>query len=354
MKKIGVITLNDYNNYGNRLQCYAVQCYLEKMGYTVHNIYNRNTREGFMFNYARKLYHYITDFKNRKTVAEREKNFLEFNKNIKFSHEKIVCGKYNERLPQMYDFFVSGSDQVWNPYYRKRVEVDLLNFASDEKKVSFAASIGVSKLPDEVTEKYKYYLKKFKSISVREDAAKKIVEDLTGRRDVQVLVDPTLLLKKEDWEKVMEKPHMDYNPKYILTYFLGGSEKYDSVIKSIAEKYSCEIIDVFNKDSLFKACGPQHFLNLEKNAFLVCTDSFHSALFAFLFNRPFIVFDRDNTRINMNTRMETFMSTFSLKKCRYEDGKNLDEYLTWDYTEGYKVLEKKREEAKEFITKAFS
>lgn len=354
MKKIGVITINDYNNYGNRLQCYAVQRYLEKMGHDVENIYNRNRKDGFIINCARKLYHFIIDFKNRKTVASRERNFYEFNKNIKFSDEHIICGHYNDILNDKYDFFISGSDQVWNPYYRKRIEVDFLNFAANEKKVSFSASMGVSRLPDNVIETYRRYLKDFKSISVREDTAKKIIEGLTDRNDIEVLVDPTLLLTVEDWEEVSQKPCMNYNPKFILSYFLGGSKRYENVIKSIAEKYSCEIIDVYDKNSAFYSCGPQHFLDLEKNAFLVCTDSFHSAVFAFLFNRPFIVFDRDNTKINMNSRMETLLSTFSLQQCRYKDGRNPEEYLTWDYSVGYKVLEKKREDAKKFITQALS
>ena len=95
LQKIGVITINDFNNYGNRLQCYALQRYLEKMGYTVENIYNRSSDKGFIINCAGKLYRYFVDFKNRKTVPERRKNFLEFNKNIKFSDESIICGRYN-------------------------------------------------------------------------------------------------------------------------------------------------------------------------------------------------------------------------------------------------------------------
>lgn len=354
MKKIGVITINDFNNFGNRLQCYAVQRYLEKMGYKVENIYNLNRNEGFIINCARKLYHILIDFGKWETVSERRKNFLEFNKNIKFSDESIICGHYNENLNDKYDFFVSGSDQVWNPYYRKRVEVDLLNFAERGKKVAFSASIGVSKLPDAVIEKYKRYLKDFKCISVRENSAKKIVEDLTGRSDIEVLVDPTLLLTKEDWDYVSRKPDYNHSPKYILSYFLGGSKKYDNIIKGIAEKYSCEIIDVYDKNSTFYSCGPQHFLDLEKNAFLVCTDSFHSAVFAFLFNRPFIVFDRDNTKIDMSSRMETLLKTFCLNQQRYKAGRNPEEYLTWDYSIGYEALEQKREETKRFINRAFS
>ena len=92
----------------------------------------------------------------------------------------------------------------------------------------------------------------------------------------------------------------------------------------------------------------------KKNAFLVCTDSFHSAVFAFLFNTPFITFNRNNTKINMNSRMDTFLSDFGLKDRKYDVGRNLDEYLESDYSSGYKILEQKREEAKKFFARAFS
>lgn len=354
MQKIGVITINDFNNYGNRLQCYAVQRYLENLGYTVENIYNEYSGNNSIVNCGKILIRQLRDFGRRKKIAVRKQNFNQFNKYIKFSQDRIINGRYDKDINEKYDFFITGSDQVWNPYDSGRSEIDFLSFASDNKKISFSASIGADRLPDYMAEKYKEYLKNFKSISVREESAKKIVEDLTGRKDVRVLVDPTLLLTVEDWEKVMQKPDMNHNPKFILSYFLGGSEKYDNVIKAIAKKYSCEIIDIYHKDSPFKACGPQHFLHLEKNAFLICTDSFHSAVFAFLFNRPFIVFDRDNTKMNMNTRLESLLSTFYLQDQKYKDGRKIEDYLTWDYSEGYKVLEQNRKEAKNFITQAFS
>lgn len=354
MKKIGVITINDFNNYGNRLQCYAVQHYLENMGNEVENIYNEAAGKNTVINLGKILIRDLRNFGKRKTIAARKQSFYEFNKHIKFSDYCIINGRYDKDLNDKYDFFVTGSDQVWNPYDSGRSKIDFLSFASDEKKISFSASIGTAKLPDYAAEKYKEYLKNYKCISVREDSAKRIVEDLTGRKDVEVLVDPTMLLTAEDWEKVSQKPNYNYKPKYILSYFLGGSKEYEDIIRTIAQKYSCEIIDIYDKNSIFYSCGPQHFLDLEKNAFLVCTDSFHSSVFAFLFNTPFIVFDRNNTRINMNSRIETFLSDFGLRKNRYDADRNLDEYLETDYSEGYKILEQKREKAKKFLTKAFS
>ena len=353
-KKIGIITINDFNNYGNRLQCYAVQHYLENMGYIVENIYNEYNRDSFIVSSGKKIIRNMRNFKQRKRIAIRKQNFHEFNKYIKFSKESIINGQIDKDLNEKYDFFITGSDQVWNPSDSGRSEIDFLNFASEEKRISFSASMGVERLPDDAIEKYKQYLNHFKSISVREEAAKKIVEDLTNRKDVEVLVDPTMLLTIEEWEEVSQKPSVNYSSKYILTYFLGGGKEREEVIKRIAKKYSCEIIDIYDKNSIFYSCGPQHFLNLEKNAFLICTDSFHSAVFSFLFNRPFIVFNRENAKMDMNSRMDTFLSKFGLQQNRYIIDRNLDEYLNLDYSKGYKILEQEKEKARQFLVRALS
>ena len=150
------------------------------------------------------------------------------------------------------------------------------------------------------------------------------------------------------------KPGIPYDSRYILAYFLGGLGTRAAVIKSIAEKYSCEIIDIYDMNSVFYTCGPQHFLELEKNAFLICTDSFHSAVFAFLFNRPFIVFDRENTKFNMDSRMETFLSKFGLQQSKYRVDRDVDQYFNWNYTAGYETLEKEREKARRFLANALS
>lgn len=353
-KKIGIITINDFNNYGNRLQCYAVQHYLEKMGYAVENIYNEYNHGGLVVNKIKKFIRQVRDFKNRSAIAIRRQSFMEFNKNIKFSDEYIINGQVCKDLNEKYDFFITGSDQVWNPYDSGRSEVDFLTFANEGKRISFSASIGVEKLPAYMTERYKQYLKNYKSISVREESAKKIVKSLTDRKDIEVLVDPTMLLTNEEWEAISQKPDMNYPTKYILKYFLGGSGARENVIKSIAEKYSCEVIDLYDKNSRYYTCGPQHFLYLEKNAFLICTDSFHSAVFSFLFNKPFIIFERENTKINMSSRMGTFLSKFGLLRNRYIENRSLDEYLSWDYSEGYKTLEREREKSRQFLMNALS
>ena len=213
-----------------------------------------------------------------------------------------------------------GSDQVWNPKFDRLSDVDLLSFATPEQRISFSASFGISELPENSKEKAKRELEKFKAISVREDRGKEIVEELTERKDVQVLVDPTMLLTSEEWDKVAKKPEQLKTDKYILNYFLGEiSEKRKKEIERIAKENNCEIINILDKNSPFYQTGPSEFLYLEKNAFLICTDSFHSSVFAILYNRPFVVFDREDSNVKMNSRLDTLLKKFKLENRWYKD-----------------------------------
>ena len=347
MKKVGIITINDNNNYGNRLQNYAVQEVLKKIKVeptTLKNEPATNTKNKYLL---RK----IKSFFNKGSYSDiigRKECFEDFNRNINFSSKKITpYSKLNE-----YDYFVVGSDQVWNPNFGRLRDVDLLEFTESKRKISFSASFGVNKLSKEYNNKLEKDLKDFKAISVREDAGKEIIEDVVGRKDVQVLVDPTMLLTSEEWDKIAKKPKQLKSNKYILNYFLGElSEERKKEIERIAKENNCEIISILDKNSPFYQTGPSEFVYLERNAFLVCTDSFHSCVFAILYNRPFIVFDREDSYVKMNSRLDTLLKKFNLENRWYKD-KIIQEQLKIDYKESYSILEDERKKSKRFLENA--
>ena len=340
MKISSLLTINGNYNYGNKLQHYALQYYLLKLNVETQTIYcysqNRNIE---------LLKNIIKSF-----FDKRYKSFKKFDKNIKYSQSYV----YNNILIQKedYDYNIVGSDQVWNvnfPFFNKEY---LLHSIESNNKISYASSFGTEELPSEYNKVFKDELLKFKCISVREDAGKKIVEEITGRKDVQVLVDPTMLLTAEEWDKVSRKPEQLKTDKYILNYFLGElSETRKKEIDRIAKENNCEVINILDKNSPFYQTGPSEFLYLEKNAFLICTDSFHSSVFAMLYNRPFIVFDREDNLASMNSRIETLINKFNLKNRNFT-GKITIENLQHDYTEAYKILEKERQKADEFLRQA--
>ena len=190
-------------------------------------------------------------------------------------------------------------------------------------------------------------------ITVREDAGKRIVNQLINNKKVYVNVDPTMLLNKNEWEEIIDKPNFDIPKKYILLYFLGAiNSEYKKAIDACACSNNCEIIDLCDKNGKYYNLGPDNFLYLEKNAFLICTDSFHSSVFGFIFNVPFVIFERcDKTMNNMGSRIDTLLSKFKLKNRKFV-GKITEENLNHDYSEAYKILEEERKKSEPFLKKA--
>ena len=350
MKIIGIVTINDYNNYGNRLQNYAVQSVIKKM-------YNSNINvitivNGKKYNFIKREIKKIIKIIIMKKGYKRHLNFFKFNRNILFSRNIVDYSNIPNNLNSKYDYFIVGSDQVWNPNFDRLSDVDLLLFSEPNKRISFSASFGISELPIKYHEKAKQELSKFKAISVREDAGKRIIKDVVGRTDVEVLVDPTMLLTASEWDKVSKRPKMLKSDKFILNYFLGKlSDDRKKEIYRVAKENACEVINILDKNSQFYECGPSEFLYLEKHAFLICTDSFHSSVFAILYNRPFIVFDREDNIVSMNSRLETLLSKFKLENRKY-CGKITKNDLSCDYQESYKILDKERDKAINWLKKA--
>lgn len=354
MKKIAIITIDDINNYGNRLQNYAVQQYLNKLGFQIETL---SSSYGLYYeNITRLIKHYCGDFFKcflLKKKYERYYNFRFFNRYIKFSSEDLKG--IMKKNKNKYDYYIVGSDQVWNPYFNTTTDDKFLMFIDDcNKKISFSASIGVDNIPENFVGKIKS-LSSFKSISVRENRGKELIEKITSRTDVEVLIDPTMLLSNVEWDCVSKKPkqlNLVNNKKYILNYFLGSlSELRKKEIERVAKENDCYIINILDKNDPFYQCGPSEFLYLEKHAFLICTDSFHSSVFAILYDKPFIVFEREDKEEKMNSRLDTLLSKFKLLDRKY-NGKIVQKKLEHDYSEAYKILEKERIKVRKFIEKA--
>ena len=215
MKKIGIITIYDENNYGNRLQNYAVQEILKSMNFQVETLKNINLVNGE--NYLKRV---------ENVMPARRERFLKFNEeNMHNTNEVIFHSEIDEEFHKRYDYFVIGSDQIWNYNFKDRFsDAVFASFAPIEKRISLSASFGISNVPKE---NYNLYvgLKDMKAISVRESAGAEIVKNITGRDDAVVLIDPTMMLSVEKWSSIMKKPEQLKAKKYILKYFLGNFSK---------------------------------------------------------------------------------------------------------------------------------
>ena len=351
MKKVGIVTIIDNNNYGNRLQNYALQTFLNSTfdieTITLLNYDYRNDRKYYLL---RRIKNIIFRKKYNEYVNEKRLyKFREFNKNIFFSSKIMDC--YSDLSE--YDFIIVGSDQVWNPKFRRLRDFDLLRSSTINNRIAYAASFGIDELSKKELKKINKLLDKFDEISVREDSGKKIIDSINIKKNTQVLIDPTMLLNEEEWNKVIKVPDIEIPKKYVLNYFLGDlSEERRKIIKKFADENNCQIINILDNNSPFFQTGPSEFLYLEKNAYIILTDSFHSSVFAMLFNRPFIIFDREQEGMaKMNSRLDTLISKFNLKNRKFE-GIITEENLNHDYSEAYKILEVERQKSKDFLERA--
>lgn len=354
--KIGISTICDNGNVGNRLQAYAMYYFLSNNNYECEQIRNNSIDEYTFKNKVKKdikicLYKI---FKLSKWT--REDHFRLFNKNIRFSKYFINKNGDNERLNQKFTHFIVGSDQVWNPEFAG-FDFYFLDYVTDpKKKIAYAASIGTTDLSDEYKEKMKKYLKDFKSISVREDEANKLLTDLLHRNDIKTVIDPTMLLTSQEWERLEKRPKALDSDRYILLYFLGNlSDRRYNQIKEVAENESCKIVNILDEQSPLYSCGPAEFLYLEHHAKYVFTDSFHSSVFSVLFYTPFVIYNREDKELSsMNSRIDTLINTLKLENRWYNEKEITKENLEADYTEAYKILDLKRKESLEFLKRALS
>lgn len=339
MKKIAIMTIVSFN-YGNKLQNYAAQEVYKELGLAPETI---KLESESIFTIAK---HTVRDMIKK----DRYANFRNFDKNI-------IWSKYNMKsdIPDEYDYYSIGSDQVWNPtWYEEltyRKTAFLLSFAPPEKRITMSPSFGISQLPEKWEPVFAEELKKFNKISVREEAGAEIVRKLTGK-EAQVLVDPTLMLDREKWLKVAKKPvGFDPDKPYILTYFLGGrSERAEKEIARYAKKNGFKVYHLLDsRSAAVNSAGPGEFIYLIAHASLVMTDSFHACVFSFLFERPFKVYPREGGEECMISRINTLLGTFRLER-KFSENFREDDILENDYSEGYEILKKEQEKMKKFLS----
>lgn len=348
MKKIGIVTI--YNsNYGNRLQNYALQCFLEKMDYNVSTIKNVSLLNKYKNNFDYFLRNIKFLFKKNDFIdtKKRELLFQQFNKNINTT--KYVFNWWRKDKTNDFDQFVIGSDQVWNPYIGRLSLFDVAEF-TNKKVISYAASIGASSLEKDYLDILESKLKKLDAISVREEQGKVLLKEKCNLNS-DVLIDPTMLLTSKEWEQVMQRPKQYTDEKYILNYFLGDMDlNYKKMINSYANKNNLKVINILDRDDPYYITGPGEFLFLEKNAEIIFTDSFHSSVFAILFDRPFVIFERNQlNHNNMGSRIDTLLNKFKLTERKFNNNMKIEDYIYHNYDEAYKILDAERKKSEEFL-----
>lgn len=302
--KIGIITMHRVLNFGSALQAFALQQAIANLGgesEIIDYIYPRPEKKHFslkcIVNSALViLRNALIGFPS----VRKKSRFKKFYNESFVLSAKSYTPDQIKKDPPLYDVYMTGSDQVWNPKYIG-VETDfMLGFAPQcSKRLSYASSFATDRIPDELVGIYRSSLSKYDIISVRESYGCDIVKRITGR-DAISTCDPTLLLTKEQWallaDKSVHKENEPYILVYILYYMYNPYPEIDRIVKNVQDNLGLKVIYLngrmadFSKPNskLNKDSGPYEFLRLVQNAKFVITTSFHGVAFSSIFGIPFL------------------------------------------------------------------
>lgn len=369
---VGIITLNGYFNYGNRLQNYALQEAIKTLNFKCETIINKtyipkkenNIKKDVktkIINFSKKssaekieiINNKIHKKQRNKMIKNRTETFERFSKQyINETNFNIKLGSVDNNYMDKYSYFISGSDQVWNPNDVTVSEINFMTFAPRQKRLTYAPSFGVSNIPDKYKNEYRKWLDGIDNISVREDEGAKIIKELTGK-DAHVLIDPTMLISKEKWLLIAQPGRNKPQKKYLLTYFLGGiSKEYRKKIKKISKENDLNIVNLADiKDKKYYCEGPSEFIDYINSASVLFTDSFHGCVFSLLLETPFVVCNRlgHTKQEMMQSRIDTFLKKFNLEDRAFEKIIDTNVFCIKNYEKANKILEKEREVSWQYL-----
>lgn len=366
--RIGIITHPLSYNYGGILQNYAMQLVLKRMGHKPVTLNPNPHRQinfwqwfitfpkKFLYKYYLKIprIHLFEAFfvnKNWRWTMQHLQPFIDTNINY------VIVNDYSKLNELDFDALLTGSDQIWRPPFVKPIEKGFLNFAKDwenVKRLSFAASFGTDEWEynPEQTKRCKELLVKFDGISVREDSGVKLCKKYFGVDAIHVL-DPTMLLSKDDYSKLFLDSKTPKSPGTLLNYILDETPEKKSFIESIATEFNLKTFRVNGKPEggypLSERIQPpmESWLRGFSDAEFIITDSFHACAFSIIFNKPFVVY---GNKTRGYARFQSLLSMFGLEDrliYNLSDYKKLPKSIDWDNVNS--ILKNKKKESFTFL-----
>lgn len=328
--RVGILTFHRAHNYGAVLQAYALQYELNKLGMQcsivdyrcrkIEDSYRSFLMErGTVKQVLSAAYH----FPNRYIRKKKFENFCDQYLPI----SSIVYTRKNiQDAVEEYDCFVTGSDQVWNEELTGNDKTYFLDFVKDQKKISYAASLGTEHFSKSQIEEYPALLRNFDHISVREKNAQSLLSHLLNRK-VQLVADPVFLLTKNEWMTFISK---NTRGKYIFMYQL-HEKNTKKLAEIISAKTGLKILTIPNdlrwNISTEKIFAPsvKEFLNLIYHAEYVITDSFHVTAFSMIFNKNYYGLLKMNSNIReLNGRLKTLVESLGVTNRLFEQVDNIE------------------------------
>lgn len=358
--RLGIIT-HYYNskNYGGMLQAYALVKVLRDLGYDAEQICylaESNSTQKSLKSCVKSLINMVI----KKKLDRRKKAFKQFEISIPHS-KKVYSERDIEQSVELYDSFITGSDQVWN--FKWYISSYFLTFVpSRKKKIAYAASMGTSSLSEEESIKLKEHIKDYTAVSLRESDSADFVQTLT-RLPVQTTLDPTLLLDLDDWKSISNDRLI--KGQYLFCYFLGRDKTIRVLAKRFAKKHNLKIVTLpnlqqhleindlgFGQHRLYDV-NPGGFVSLIRNADYIFTDSFHATVISLIFHKSFISFGRNGSQA-MNNRIDNLLNIFDCHERFLSAPENveisdIDSITNKELVIDTSVLEKRRKESIAFL-----
>lgn len=355
MTRIGIITIPRADNYGSVLQAYAMQQFVneieprnELIDYVAPFLIGRyklwKIKKDNLLIFAKSFIRNCLIFNEKKQKKEK---YEEFRKLMNFSNQTV----YSSDQIGQYDFYITGSDQIWNTRITKSNSTFFLDFVSDsEQKIAFAVSMGYA---DRTTDEIAFYqkmLSSFKWIGVREINDVEFAKQCNPEGKVDYIIDPTLLLPESKWYELLEKKLI--NEDYILVYSFGSDDKVNEIATRLSEQHHLPVYIIADewkkKDSNgfinIPGVGPKDFINLIANASHVVTNSFHGTAFSVIFRKQFTVVPYKGTE----NRVLSLLKILNLEASICEN----DIYKKIDYSAVDTILQHERIKAKSFLQNA--
>lgn len=361
MSKVGIVTFQNALNYGAIFQAYALQNYLQQNGIN-------NEIIDYDCEFVNQCYKpfYVADGKVANAlirgilfsgkIRKKRERFNEFiNKYMNLS-KKYTSSEDLAQDKLKYKYFISGSDQVWSPISANFDKFYFLPFADKKQKKTYAISIGINKFNNQDYSEFKNRIKDFETISVREESCKEIIKEMYPEKEVNTNIDPTLLLKKNDWKKIAS--NRIFQDPYLLVFNVEKCFIDLDFAKKVAKERNLKIVYINDrtikkdKDIIYcESVHPSDFLSLFSYADIIVTNSFHGTVFSMIFEKEFYV-ELEN-RKSRNIRSENLLEMLNLKSQIITENSLNEvtsiENINWDYVD--EKLNREREKTKKYFEK---
>lgn len=336
--KIGIITFwQTENNYGQILQCFALQKYLKRQGHDTYLIrYTHYMSKPTLKEQAIKIFKIypiikkiIHLFKKKQQPSVTiDRGFSAFKNKYITSSPRLYRNLSELRNdPPQADCYITGSDQVWAQLLNKKNnEIFFLNFGNKNiRRISYAASFAMNKYPSHLTNKLKKELSRFTAISVREKSGINICRNIGY--EAQLVLDPTFLINPIEYTNLINTLKNDIikNTHFIFCYLI-NIQSQDEIkwneIKTYAQSINCKIITTFASglnDVTFKLDYTQEvyptieeWLSYIYHSQKVITSSFHGIALSIILNKDFIYIPLSGNFQESNNRVIDLLNQLSL------------------------------------------